>query len=80
MAEHYIKPFLVIEDKMKELGLSLDDITRYNAKATADEEWDSYKDTFEPYGITKSDYQYISYDYSAKYSRVFEALYGEGGE
>ena len=80
MAETYVKPFLVIEDKMKELNLSLDDLTRYNAENSVDSTWSSYKEMFEPYGITKSDYQYITYDYSAKYSRVFEAIYGEGGE
>ena len=55
MAETYVKPFLVIEDKMKELNLSLDDLTRYNAENSVDSTWSSYKEMFEPYGITKSD-------------------------
>lgn len=76
----YLKPILVVEDKMKELKLSLPDETRYNAKEAAATDWKNYKDMFESYGITQDDYQYVMYDYSAKYSTVFEAIYGEGGE
>lgn len=79
-ALEYIKPYLLIEDKMKELNLSLDDTTRYNAEQAAATEWEYYKSSLSDLGMTQEDYQYATYDYQAKYSRVFKAIYGEGGE
>ena len=83
--DYFIKGYLVIEEKMKELDLSLSDVERYNAETAAKEDWNSddfasYKEMFESYGITQDDYQKAYYDYSAKYSKVFQAIYGEGGE
>lgn len=76
----YVKPFLLIEDKMKELNLQLSDVAKYNAEQYALADWQNYGSMFEDYGISRTDLQYANYDYAAKFSRVFEALYGEGGE
>ena len=78
--EYFIKPFLVVDETFNEMGLTLDDVTRYNAKQYAISDWESYQKTFEPYGITRDDYQYVGYDYNAKFTAIFEALYGKGGE
>lgn len=85
--EYFIKPFLVVDEKFNELGLTLDDITRYNAEQGAIKDWNSTntygvktKEIFEPYGVTRDDYQYVSYDYNAKFTAVFKAIYGKGGE
>lgn len=78
--EYFVKPFLVVDQKFSELGLHLDDITRFNAEQGAINDWSTYKETFTPYGITRDDYQYVGYDYNAKFSAIFEAIYGKGGE
>ncbi len=78
--EYFVKPFLVVDQKFNELGLTLDDITRFNAEQGAINDWSQYKATFTRYGITRDDYQYVSYDYNAKFTAVFEAVYGKGGE
>ncbi len=82
---YFIVPYLVTEEKMAELNLSLSDVERYNAEASADEDWASddyasYVEMLESYGISKEDYQKVYYDYSAKYSKIFRTIYGEGGE
>lgn len=78
--EYFVKPFLVVDEKFNELGLTLDDTTRYNAEQAAINDWSTYKSTFQTYNITRDDYQYVSYDYNAKFSAIFEAIYGKGGE
>ena len=74
-----LKSIFVIDNKMKELGLTLtDDETQTIESATASG-WQQMQSTLEKYGIAQSSFQLTYADYYTKYSKVFNAVYGEGG-
>lgn len=75
----HTKMLYVLDDKMKEMKLSLTaDETKYISSIT-DSEWSSLSSTLEKYGVSKSSFNIAYADYYIKYQKVFDATYGKGG-
>lgn len=75
----YTKQLFVIDNKMKELKLSLTEAETKEVASTAASQWNSYKDTLEGYGISKESFTTATAEMNAKSAKVFEALYGKKG-
>lgn len=76
----YIKELFVINDKMKELNLTLTDAETKNVSDSAESQWSQYSSTLEQYGISKNSYRIAGPEFYAKFEKVFYALYGKGGK
>jgi hypothetical protein len=75
----HTKMLYVLNDKMKELKITLTaDETKY-ISSTTDSQWEQQSSTLEKYGISKSSFNLAYADYYTKYQKVFEATYGKGG-
>lgn len=75
----YTKMVLLVDDKMKELKLSLTADETKNVSANTDSGWTSEGSSLEKYGIAKSSYEMANTAFSAKYQKVFTAIYGKNG-
>lgn len=75
----YTKELFVIDDKMKELKLTLTADETKNVSDTTDTQWNQYSATLEKYGVSKNSFNTAYADYAAKYQKIFEATYGKGG-
>lgn len=73
------KMLYVINDKMKEMNLSLTADETKNTSSITDSEWNSVGSTFEKYGISKNSFNLAYADYYTKYQKVFDATYGKDG-
>lgn len=78
-ALEYTKTLFLLDDKMKELKLTLTADETKNITSATDSAWQSEGPTLEKYGISKSSFSLAYSDYSAKYQKIFTALYGKGG-
>ncbi|MGX8701251.1 peptidylprolyl isomerase [Caproiciproducens sp.] len=74
------KMLFVMNDKMKELGLSLTADETKSISSSTDSQWAQASSTLEKYGISKSSFNLVYSDYYTKYQKVFTALYGKGGK
>lgn len=75
----YTKMVLLVEDKMKELKLSLTADETKAISANTDSGWTSAGSSLEKYGIAKSSFEMANTAFSAKYQKVFTAVYGKNG-
>ena len=75
----YTKMLFVVNDKMKELKLSLTTDETKSISDTTDSQWDQASATLEKYGVSKSSYNLAYSDYYTKYQKIFTATYGKGG-
>ncbi len=75
----HTKMLYVLNDKMKELKLTLTADETKNISSTTDSQWEQSSSTLEKYGISKSSYNLAYADYFTKYQKVFNAVYGKGG-
>lgn len=73
------KEIFVIDQKMKDLKLTLSDSDKSTISTNTDSVWSSYQETLEGYGIAKSSYELANTEYAQKYQKVFNATYGKGG-
>lgn len=73
------KSLFVIDQKMKDLNLSLSDEDKATIQSNTESVWNSYQSTLEGYGIAKSSFEMAATELGTKYQKVFEATYGEGG-
>lgn len=73
------KSLFVMDQKMKELNLTLSDDEKKSIKTDTDTAWASYKSTLEGYGIAESSFQLAAVEYSKKSQKVFDATYGKDG-
>lgn len=76
----YTKELLLVNDKMKELNLSLTAEETKSVSETTDSQWSQYSATLEKYGVSKNSFNLAYSDFYTKYQKVFEALYGKGGK
>ncbi|MCI1966059.1 MAG: hypothetical protein LKJ17_08025 [Oscillospiraceae bacterium] len=74
-----VKSIFVINQKMKDLNLTLTDDETAAVKTNTDTFWNSYGSTLENFGIAKSSYTLAAAEYGTKYQKVFEATYGKDG-
>jgi hypothetical protein len=75
----YTKEFFVVNDKMKELNLTLTADESKSASDSTDTQWEQYSPTLENFGVSKSSFNLAGADYYAKYAKIFDAVYGKGG-
>ncbi len=76
----YVRAYYYVNDKFDELGLEFTEEDKSDAQTNTDSMWSYYKTTMEDLGIAKESYHLAFTVYNAKYQRVMEAMYGEGGE
>lgn len=81
-AELYVNQFFWMEQEMEHLGLEMTEADYEKATTTTNTYWSLYggNTVFEEYGIAKSSFDLAYSQYNVKYLKIFEALYGEGGE
>ncbi len=79
-ALNYTKMLFVINDKMKELGLTLTADETKSIASTTDSQWQQASSTLEKYGISKASFNLVYSDYGVKSQKIFSALYGKGGK
>ena len=73
------KSILVIDDKMKELNISLTEDELQQVSGQTDSYWGSISTAMTEYGVAKSSFNLAYADYYTKYTKVFDAIYGKGG-
>ena len=73
------KMMFVIDDMMEELGLSLSEEEQKQIETEANTGWSQLSADLEKY-VAKSSFQMAYTELSHKYTLVFEAIYGKGGE
>lgn len=73
------KLMLAVDDMMNELGLSLSEEDQKQIETNTNSGWTQLSSALEKY-VAKSSYQKAYTELNYKYTMVFEALYGEGGE
>ena len=73
------KSILVIDDKMKELNISLTEDELQQVSDQTDSYWGSISTAMTEYGVAKSSFNLAYADYYTKYTKVFDAIYGKGG-
>ncbi|XOQ47991.1 MAG: Peptidylprolyl isomerase [Eubacteriales bacterium] len=76
----YTKMLLVLNDKMKELNLSLTAEETKAISSLTDAQWEQASSTLEKYGVSKQSFNLAYADFYTKYQKVFTALYGKGGK
>lgn len=76
----YTKELFVINDKMKELNITLTADETKTISDNTDSQWSQSSSTLEGYGVSKSSFNLAYSDYYTKYQKVFEVLYGKGGK
>ncbi|MFR8003276.1 MAG: hypothetical protein ACLU62_10215 [Hydrogeniiclostridium sp.] len=73
------KLMLAVDDMMNELGLSLSEEDQKQIETNTNSGWTQLSSALEKY-VAKSSYQQAYTELNYKYTMVFKALYGEGGE
>ena len=66
-----------------ELGVSLTDEERKAIDSNMDSSWNTSQDSIKQlmsYGVTKEGVKQLYYEFNTKYTKIFQTLYGEGGE
>ena len=78
----YVNRFFWVENEMQRLGLTLDEKDMEEVDLLTTTYWTTYggADIYDEYGISRESFDLIYSQYNVKYLRIFEALYGEGGE
>ncbi|MBQ2667499.1 MAG: hypothetical protein IJF56_02585 [Clostridia bacterium] len=79
-ANFYVNQYFWVEQEMDRLGLSLDEADYELALINTDNYWAYFGTLFEQYGIARTSFDVAYSQYNLKYLKIFEAMYGEGGE
>lgn len=81
-AAHYIRQYFWMDEEMERLGIEMTDADYENASATTNSYWTIYggDEMFQEYGIARSSFDIAFSQYNIKFQKIFEAIYGEGGE
>jgi hypothetical protein len=79
-ALNYTKMLFVMNDKMKELNLTLTTDETKSISDNTDTQWTQSGTTLEKYGISKASFNLADADYYTKYQKIFTATYGKGGK
>ena len=78
-----MKSMFVVDAKAAELGVSFTDEERKNIDTNMDSSWNTSQDFIKQlisYGVTKEGVKQLSFEFNLKYTKIFQTLYGEGGE
>lgn len=79
-AASYINQYFWMQEEMERLGLTMTDDDYTQAQQTTDSYWSLFGTSLEEFGIAKTSFDIAYSQYNTMYLKVFEALYGEGGE
>ena len=78
-----MKSMFVVDAKAAELGVSFTDEERKAIDTNMDSSWNTSQDFIKQlisYGVTKEGVKQLSFEFNLKYTKIFQTLYGEGGE
>lgn len=75
-----VKKLFVIDAKMKELNLKLDDSDNTSMSSAVSSQWEQYGTQFEKWGVAKSSFSLSFYESTNKLDKIFNAIYGKGGK
>lgn len=78
-ATEYMQEYIAVENKFDEYGLTLSDEDKETAQVYLDQMWEYAGDYYTEMGISQESYKSIFLN-SSKKQKLFEAIYGEGGE
>ena len=77
----YLNAYYYISDKFSEYGLELTEDDQTQIDNTTTNFWSYYQSTFEDdLGIARDSFSKAYSEYTVKFQKVMEAMYGEGGE
>lgn len=79
-ADEYVNQYFYIQNEMKRLGLEMTDEDYSTCLQTTENYWNYFGTSFEKFGIAKTSFDIAYSQYNRMYLKVFNALYGEGGE
>ena len=80
-ALNYLNAYYYISDKFSEYGLELTEDDQTQIDNTTTNFWSYYQSTFEDdLGIARDSFSKAYSEYTVKFQKVMEAMYGEGGE
>ena len=79
-ADEYVNQYFYIQNEMKRLGLEMTDEDYSTCLQTTESYWNYFGTSFEKFGIAKTSFDSAYSQYNRMYLKVFNALYGEGGE
>ena len=79
-ADEYVNQYFYIQSEMKRLGLEMTDDDYSSCLQTTETYWNYFGTSFEKFGIAKTSFDIAYSQYNRMYLKVFNALYGEGGE
>ena len=79
-ADEYVNQYFYIQNEMKRLGLEMTDEDYSTCLQTTESYWNYFGTSFEKFGIAKTSFDIAYSQYNRMYLKVFNALYGEGGE
>ena len=78
-AKDSVREYAAVEQKFSEYGLSLSSDEISNTKANVDAIWEYYGSIYENYGISSASVVKV-YENGLKADKLFDVVYGEGGE
>lgn len=73
------KNLFALDKKMEELGIALSDEEIAKAESATMASWNSYKKSFQTYGISKESYHLASSLYDVKYKCILDHIFGDNG-
>lgn len=73
------KMFLYVENKFKEMGLSITEDEKKGIDASVDNYWGQVESMWEKKGVSKDSFYAVIGEYPKKAEKVFEAIYGKDG-
>ena len=79
-ALNYVNSYFFLKDKFNEYGLSFSEEDQTGIDSLTDSMWSYSKTVYEEMGISKESMNQAYSVYNVLFQRVFEAMYGEGGE
>ncbi len=79
---NYVNRFFWVESEMQRLGLTLTEENLEETELLTNTYWTTYggSDVYKEFGVSRESFDLVHSQYNVKYLRIFEALYGEGGE
>lgn len=78
--ETYVKQYFWVQDEMARLGLEMTEADYAEALQNTANYWTYFGSSLEKYGVAKTSFDIAYSQFNTAYLKVFNALYGEGGE
>jgi len=79
-ALEYVNQHFYIDEKFDELGLELTEEDQTTIDGNTDYMWSYYGSAYEAVGVSRESFSAVYTEYSQKYSKIFNQMYGPEGE